>query len=327
MFRKPLRCIPIRLSEAIVGQNGEIKKVIQLLRVGEFTAGKDESGAPIKVKVTKEYLDSMVKNFSEKVRGIDLMLDYSHLSQNEAAAWIDKVYTLAEGMELWAEVSWTPKGEDKVKNKEYRYISADFHVNYEDNETGKKFGPTLMGAGLTNRPVVKGMEPVMLSETNDCNSNKDKSMDYEKELAEEKKKTAKLADDFAAFKKKKDDEEEAKVLADKKAEEDKKLGEKKEKFDKMLSESKVVEAQRKPFMENDTVKFAELHAEIKLEEKGDTTAGKDKSEVKGTAQDKIVLMATKLCETDKTLTFSEASRRIRRDNKELNDGYLKETEG
>ena len=40
-------------------------------------------------------------------------------------------------------------------------MSPDFTFNYVDNETLNEYGPTLFGAGLTNRPVIKNMEPVI----------------------------------------------------------------------------------------------------------------------------------------------------------------------
>ncbi|MEK0326263.1 MAG: hypothetical protein QQN63_11225, partial [Nitrosopumilus sp.] len=38
----------------------------------------------------------------------------------------------------------------KIKDREFRYMSADFNTKFIDNETGKDFGPTLNGAALTN---------------------------------------------------------------------------------------------------------------------------------------------------------------------------------
>ena len=74
------------------------------------------------------------------------------------------IYLSENGEELWATVDWTEGGEKSVRRKEYRYLSADFQFNYTDNETLQEYGPTLFGAGLTNRPVVKGMAPTILSE-------------------------------------------------------------------------------------------------------------------------------------------------------------------
>ncbi|MCH8350738.1 MAG: hypothetical protein IIB29_10825, partial [Chloroflexi bacterium] len=49
----------------------------------------------------------------------------------------------------------------KILAKEFRYLSADFNMNFRDNETGKSFGGVLNGAGLTNRPRVKGMDAIL----------------------------------------------------------------------------------------------------------------------------------------------------------------------
>lgn len=326
---KPLRFIPIKFSEELFDKEGKAKKAVQLLRIGGFTTGKNAEGESVKVNVTKEDLDSMVKNFNEKVRGIDIMLDYSHNSDKEAAAWIEKIYTMADGKELWADVEWTKLGLEKVSGKEYKYISADFHPNYEDNETHKKFGPTLLGAGLTNRPVVKRMEPVILGEdTNQKYEGDTMPYDQEKEkeftaLKEENKKLKEKVDSMEAMMKKKEEE---KMLADKKAEADKLLAEKNTAFDRLLTEKKVVEAQRKPFIDGDTIKFAELHAEVKTIEKGDTTNGNrnENANKNESAQDQLTKLADALVEKG-GITLSEATRKVLRENKELQEKYSKET--
>lgn len=323
---KPCRFIPIKFAEDFIGSDGKVKNKIQILRVGKFYTGeKDKKGNPVVVNVSKEYLASMIKNFSEGVRGIDLMLDYSHESDKKAAAWFKELILENDNSELWAEVDWTPKGEEIVKNKEYRYISADFHPDYQDNETLKKFGPTLLGAGLTNRPVVKRMEPVILSE----NSKKEgddmpvDQKDYENLQEENKKLAKKLADMEAKMKK----EEEDKKMQEQKDQEAKELKEKNEKFDTMLKTGRVVEAQRKPYLENDAVKFAELQAEVKLDEKADTTNGTNKTdETKETSSEKLARLAEDMAKKEK-MTLSEATRAVLADkaNTALAEGYKKET--
>lgn len=135
---------------------------VQLLRVGKFYL----DGVSEPVQITPEFIDMLVGNFKKGVRGIDIAIDYNHESEKEAAGWVRQLYTMGDGEELWARVDWTPVAKKKIAMKEYRYLSADFRTNYADNETLVNYGPTLMGAGLTNRPVVKGMAPAyQLSES------------------------------------------------------------------------------------------------------------------------------------------------------------------
>lgn len=313
---------PVKLSDSLVNDKGELTKKVQLLRVGEFYKGNK------KIPVTKKDLESMVINFKEKVRGIDISIDYAHDSEYEAAAWVHELMTENNGQELWATVEWTTCGESDVKGKKYRYISADFDPDYKDNENLKSFGPTLLGAGLTNRPVVKRMEPITLSDAKG-----DNAMDKEKELADMKKENEKLMAENKALKEKYEKEEKEKKLAEEKAAADKKLSEEKEAsakklsekkstFDKLLSEGKAVEAQREPFMADNFVEFVRLQSELKLSEKGTgTDGGNDK---KDTAVNEVTKLADKMVKDEK-ITFAEAASKILDENPELRKKYEKET--
>jgi len=106
-------------------------------------------------------LADMVKNFSEGVRGGIPALDYNHETDDVAAGWFKALFLKDDGEELWADIEMTPKGEKILGDKEFGYVSADFDTEYQDNETLKKFGCVLLGAGLTNRPVIKRMESVI----------------------------------------------------------------------------------------------------------------------------------------------------------------------
>ena len=168
------RTTPIKLAEGNPVE--QIPNQVQLMRTCTFY--HKQYG---KVEITRRLFDEMVENFSKKVRGIDLMIDYSHDSDKEAAGWIKglnvREVQLSEGDEangieptiehqLWADVEWTPKGRKTLSDKEFAYLSADFDPSYKDNENPThSFGAVLLGAGLTNRPVIKRMNPaIQLSE-------------------------------------------------------------------------------------------------------------------------------------------------------------------
>lgn len=289
------RSAPIKLSEE------EIPKKIQILRCGNFNHDGRE------IKVSKEDLDNMVKNFSEKVRGIDLMIDFSHNSEGEAAGWIRSLVLSEDKNELWAEVDWTPIGLKSLEDKAFRYISADFSFAYKDNESSREFGPTLFGAGLTNRPVVKSMKPIILSEINSNQLTEDSKMANgayeEKELQEDgmsREELEKIIKDLKDDLLKKDEElialrnemEEAKLDKEQKLAElkkEKELAEKNLAFDKKLSEGLVVEAQRQSFIENDMEKFLSLQSEIKMSESG--SSGQGQPLTKENFEDRILKLA------------------------------------
>lgn len=152
------RSLPLRLSEVDKDLDSDgIPRKVQLLKCGTYA--HPDYDDPL--EITPEFLSSLVATFAENARGIDLAIDYSHDSEDIAAGWITNLLLSDNGLELWAEVDWTPPGREKLKNKEFRYLSADFAWAYQDNETLQEFGPTLFGAGLTNRPFVKRMSPAL----------------------------------------------------------------------------------------------------------------------------------------------------------------------
>lgn len=102
------------------------------------------------------------QNVNNKVRGIDPSIDYGHFSSGEAAGWVQKAEARKTG--LWIFVEWTKTAADKIRNKEYRYFSSDFSDEWIDEHTGKTYKDVLFGGGLTNRPFLKNLVPVNLSE-------------------------------------------------------------------------------------------------------------------------------------------------------------------
>jgi len=337
------RSNPIQLSEFIFTGPEQISQDIQVLRTGIFF----HEGQQIEIK--KADLKRMVKNFKENVRGIDLMLDYSHESEKEAAAWFQDLYLSEDGKELWAKVDWTEDGAEAVRRKKYRYISADFNFAYKDNETLRDYGPTLLGAGLTNRPVVKKMNPTILSETKSTNNDsKENEMNFEEKYNEMKKKNEKLQEEMEEMKKKMEskdkkelseevekreaelaEREEAVKLAEEKIEKEKKDAELKAEFDTMLSEGKAVEAQRQAFMNNDMAEFIKNAAtakDLNFSEKGNSSNSNDNKFVDSEtpAQDEVIALAEKMIEENSELNIGDAQDLVLSENAELRKKYEEE---
>jgi hypothetical protein len=153
----------MQMTRFILGNDGLVSsdsgdriRKMQILRTGGFSDPRYG-----RFDITKKMLSQMVKNFSEGVRGVIPALDYKHDSEDVAAGWFKNLYLVDDGNELWAEIEMTPKGDKVLSDKEFGYVSADFDTEYQDNENLKKFGCVLLGAGLTNRPVIKRMESVI----------------------------------------------------------------------------------------------------------------------------------------------------------------------
>ena len=160
----------INLSEVELGE--EKSKSIQLLRSGSF---KHPWWGIL--RFDKTFFDKMVSNFKSGVPQMEISFDFRHQPDFGAAAWVKGLTAKEDG--LYAEVEFTKKGKQSIKDKEFRYFSSEYTDDYKEyifydaiDEKGKKkeveqavsYGPTLLGGGLTNRPFIKGMAPVSLSE-------------------------------------------------------------------------------------------------------------------------------------------------------------------
>lgn len=87
-------------------------------------------------------------------RGIDIVIDYEHQTlkdiQAPAAGWVKELeYTPSA---IVAKVVWTPKAQEYLKNKEYRYLSPVIVCRKSDNKAVK-----LHSLALTNMPAINGM--------------------------------------------------------------------------------------------------------------------------------------------------------------------------
>jgi hypothetical protein len=133
------------------------RSIVTITRTGEFSDPRYG-----KFEITPALLAQMVRNFEARTIGDDVFIDVSHKPEDGAAA---KVLSLrVEGNRLRAEIEWTDFGVKAVKERGFRYLSAEYVENYRDNEKGDSHGAVLLGAGLTVRPVIKRLDPVVLSE-------------------------------------------------------------------------------------------------------------------------------------------------------------------
>lgn len=164
-MNKQLRGISI-LNPIDFAEKGSVPKRIQLVPIGDW--GDSAKGT---FQITKAMCDQMVENFERKIRaGVDINIE--HMSENGAAGWVKKVESADDG--LYGEVEWTPMGEEKVKNKEYKFISPEIDFLHFDPETGAEYTNVLIGAAITNRPFFKQLQHLNASEferlTNDNGS-------------------------------------------------------------------------------------------------------------------------------------------------------------
>ena len=150
---------PIRYlgGQAVTLSESANTSLIEIIRTGTFQHA--EYG---EFNVTGDHLDAFVRNFATNAYGQDIFVDVGHKPQDGAAAKI--IELKRSGNSLKALVQWTPYGVAAIRDRNMIYLSADYCENWVDNETGKAYGPTLLGAGLVTRPHIKRMQPVQLAE-------------------------------------------------------------------------------------------------------------------------------------------------------------------
>jgi len=133
---------------------------IELMKVGEYDH-------PVygKINFTPQKLQEFADNVAANVRGVDLAIDYDHSSvktgNSEAAGWIKQVKF--EGGVLKGLVEFTKTAAEKIRSKAFRYFSPEFVDKWID-PAGQEHKNVLFGGGLTNRPFLKNLLPINLSE-------------------------------------------------------------------------------------------------------------------------------------------------------------------
>lgn len=136
---------------------GDLSEPFEILRAGEFVyRGED-------MTIAESDLDKAVANFQAK--GQEIPVDYDHSfaegGTSRAAGWIKELFK--KGTSLFARVKWTDEAKKEIQGEHFRFFSSEFSENWAD-ESGDSWGFTLLAGALTNRPFLKGMSPVALSE-------------------------------------------------------------------------------------------------------------------------------------------------------------------
>ena len=115
------------------------------------------------IDITPDKVQRFANNVNNRIRTTELDIDYDHKEYNgEAAGWVKQAEPRENG--LWILVEWTAKAWEAIKSKAYRYFSPEFDDEWSDPKTGEKYTDVLFGGGITNRPFLKDILPLNLSE-------------------------------------------------------------------------------------------------------------------------------------------------------------------
>lgn len=147
-------------SLATPAPGGQVSEAFEALRAGDHVYnGRD-------IPISEADLDTAVANFNrywKPAGGVPVDYDHSFVETGDstAAGWV--VAMERRGGSLYEQVRWTPKAAQQIADGEFRFYSAEFTTDWT-NEAGEAEGFTVLGGALTNRPFLRGMTPVALSQ-------------------------------------------------------------------------------------------------------------------------------------------------------------------
>jgi phage I-like protein len=119
-----------------------------------------------KIDIDIDRVRRFADNVKKRVRGQDLDINYDHRGDpakgNKAAGWVVDADPRPDG--LWLGVQFTDTARKEIAAGEWKYFSPEFVNEWEHPSDGAKHKDVLFGGGLTNRPFLKGILPLNLSE-------------------------------------------------------------------------------------------------------------------------------------------------------------------
>ena len=139
---------------------------LQLFPLGKWKHPNGE------INITPERARSFAEGFKAQLAGQKLPILYIHSSKSnvsnpdygKAAGWItDGRADDERGVVI--DVDWTDRGAKAVQGKEYQYLSAEYFDQVQLPQHKQPHRDVVIAAALTNRPHLKGMDPILNEET------------------------------------------------------------------------------------------------------------------------------------------------------------------
>ena len=166
-------------SADTTNDSGSVSSWIQAMTLGKYR--HPEYG---KITFTPERLARFADSINKRVTGIQPDIDYDHKAKTDVAAgWVQQAEVRDDG--LWILVEWTKKAYQAIKDKEYKYFSPEFVDSWVHPKSGAKFIDVMRGGALTNRPFLKDIAQLQLSEIDEQEQEQFMDKNTIKKLAEE----------------------------------------------------------------------------------------------------------------------------------------------
>lgn len=154
-------------NETGIGTYDFGETLVMLSPVGNYM-GCGVDGNPVEEVIDDVAIGNVV--YSWKCCPDELLLDIDHKSMRvpedrdtTAAGWIYDLVQIKELGKLnglYGRVKWTSIGRELIESRQYRFISPVFELDGEGRPT------RLVNAGLTNRPALSDISPILNSEPN-----------------------------------------------------------------------------------------------------------------------------------------------------------------
>lgn len=155
------------MNSIVADSSKQLPTRIQLIKAGKWVDSVKGN-----IEITLDDLNEFKENFD---RGyglpgngeIGLPVDFKHEDWDKAGAWIKGL--TVEGGTLYADpVEWTRSGQESIEGGDFKCISPSFYPAclgqwYDPEDPTITARNVLTGAGLTNIPFFKGLNPVMAS--------------------------------------------------------------------------------------------------------------------------------------------------------------------
>lgn len=133
-----------------ISENGNVPNQFKILPLGWVHSQKGE------FLVDEESFESIQNEF--KARNLEIPVDYEHQTlksiEAPAAGWITNLALKADG--IYADVQWTVRAAEFLRQREYRYCSPVIMTRVRDKKVMK-----LHSVALTNTPAIDAMTPIV----------------------------------------------------------------------------------------------------------------------------------------------------------------------